>query len=164
MTLLARTCPRVKHPYLCILVVILVVVPGIGSVLGVAGSLYYDWLLFGEEYFDYPLALRGKRRQEKKDFIRRNRDYAMGLGAAVFLANFIPLVGSVLLATAVVGAVLLHRRLESAPGLARDARSHGRSALIGTQSGSLLLFPSLVMATQRLVEVESATQMSHLGA
>jgi CysZ protein len=97
------------------------VLPGIGSVLGVAGSLYYDWLLFGAEYFDYPLALRGKRRDEKKQFIRRHRYYTLGLGAAVFLANFIPVVGAVLLATAVVGAVLLHRRLEAPPAIASAA-------------------------------------------
>ena len=97
------------------------VVPGIGSVVGVAGSLYFDSMLFGEDYFDYPLALRGKRRHEKKDFIRRNRYYTLGLGAAVFLANFIPLVGAVLLATAVVGAVLLHRRLEATPDVASAA-------------------------------------------
>ena len=91
------------------------VVPGIGSVLGVAGSLYYDALLFGEDYFDYPLALRGKRRREKKEFVRKHRYYTLGLGAAVFIAGFIPIVGAVLLAAAVVGAVQLHRRLEVTP-------------------------------------------------
>ena len=93
------------------------VVPGIGSVVGVVGSLYFDWLLLGADCFDYPLALRGQRRTEKKEFVRRNRYDTLGLGAAVFLANFIPIVGAVLLAAAVVGAVLLHRRLETTSGV-----------------------------------------------
>jgi uncharacterized protein involved in cysteine biosynthesis len=102
------------------------VVPVIGSIAGVVGSLYFDCLLFGAEYFDYSLALRGKRRQEKKAFTRRHRFQTLGLGAAVFLANLIPLLGAVLLATAVVGAVLLHRRLEAAPDAA-SAREAGLS-------------------------------------
>ncbi|MEY3175358.1 MAG: hypothetical protein RLZZ436_3272 [Planctomycetota bacterium] len=89
------------------------IIPGIGSVLGIIGSLYYDALLFGEDYLDYPLALRGRRRHEKQEFLKRNRAYSLGLGAAVFLASFIPIIGAVLLAAAVVGAVLLHRRLQA---------------------------------------------------
>ena len=90
------------------------VIPVVLNLL-ISGSLYYDALLFGEDYFDYPLALRGKRRHEKKEFVRKHRYYTLGLGAAVFLAGFIPIVGAVLLAAAVVGAVQLHRRLEVTP-------------------------------------------------
>jgi uncharacterized protein involved in cysteine biosynthesis len=88
------------------------VVPGIGSVLGVAGALYYDSLLFGSDYLDYPLALRGLRRHEKQEFLKRRRPYVLGLGTTVLLASLLPFVGAVLLAAAVVGAVLLHRRLQ----------------------------------------------------
>lgn len=88
------------------------IVPGIGSILGIAGSLYFDSLLFGEDYFDYPLALRGKRRQEKQEFLKGHRASVLGLGVAVLLVSFIPVVGAVLLASAVVGAVLLYRRLQ----------------------------------------------------
>jgi uncharacterized protein involved in cysteine biosynthesis len=88
------------------------VVPGIGSALGIAGALYFDSLLFGEDYLDYPLALRGMRRHEKQEFLKRRRPYVLGLGTTVFLASLLPFVGAVLLAAAVVGAVLLHRRLQ----------------------------------------------------
>ncbi len=104
------------------------VVPGIGSVAGVAGSLYFDAMVLGEDYFDYPMALRGMRRQEKKDFVRKNRFHTLGLGAAVFLGNFIPVLGAVLLAAAVVGAVILHRRLEGHPQ-GFQPESHGANAL-----------------------------------
>lgn len=88
-------------------------VPVIGSIAGVVLTLYFDWKLFGAEYFDYPLSLRGKRRSEKQEFIRGNLQQTLGLGACVFLANLIPVVGAVLLSTAAVGAVLLHRGLSS---------------------------------------------------
>jgi uncharacterized protein involved in cysteine biosynthesis len=69
-------------------------------------------LLFGSDYLDYPLALRGLRRHEKQEFLKRRRPYVLGLGTTVFLASLLPFVGAVLLAAAVVGAVLLHRRLQ----------------------------------------------------
>jgi CysZ protein len=93
------------------------VVPVVGSLVAVAGSLYFDWLLFGEEFFDYPLALRGRRRREKEEFTRRHRFQTLGLGAVAFLASFVPVAGAVLLASAVVGAVLLHRRLQVVPAV-----------------------------------------------
>ena len=87
------------------------VVPVVGSLLALAGTLYYDWYIFGLDYFDYPLALRGMRREDKRNFARDHRAQTLGLGSAVFVLSFIPIVGSVLLTTAVAGAVLLHRKL-----------------------------------------------------
>ena len=113
------------------------IVPGIGSVLGIAGSLYFDSLLFGEDYLDYPLALRGKRRQEKQEFLKSNRASVLGLGVAVLMVSFIPVVGAVLLASAVVGAVLLYRRLQ--PQAEYDEESRAGSAELqssGNESGS----------------------------
>ena len=102
------------------------ILPGIGSILGIAGSLYFDSLLFGEDYLDYPLALRGKRRQEKQEFLKGHRASVLGLGVAVLLVSFIPVVGAVLLASAVVGAVLLYRRLQ--PQAEYDEESRAGSA------------------------------------
>lgn len=78
------------------------------------------------DYFDFPLSLRGKRRQEKREFTRRHRAHTLGLGATVFMVSFVPVVGSLILATAAVGAVLLYRRLEpqsAHPAVARAASS-----------------------------------------
>ena len=90
---------------------LLQIVPVVGTIAGVAGSLYFDSLLFGEDFFDYPLSLRGRLRDEKKEFTRRHRFQTLGLGTVVLLANFVPILGSIALTTAVVGAVFLHRRL-----------------------------------------------------
>jgi CysZ protein len=90
-------------------------IPVLGSVVGTAGGLYFDCWLLGRDYLAYPLDLRGRRRAEKLAFARRHRGQTLGLGAAVLLFNFVPLLGPVLLTTAVAGAVLLHRELEKAP-------------------------------------------------
>lgn len=87
------------------------VVPIIGPVLGFAGGLYFDSWIFGAEYLDFPLALRGLRRDAKRAFLRRHREHVLGLGLVALVCMLVPVVGSVLLASAAVGAVLLHHRL-----------------------------------------------------
>jgi uncharacterized protein involved in cysteine biosynthesis len=87
------------------------VVPVIGSAVGLGAALYWDSLIFGYELFAYPLALRGKRREEIKAFTKKHRPYTLGLGASVLALGLVPLVGAVTLTTAATGATLLHRRL-----------------------------------------------------
>ncbi len=86
-------------------------VPVVGTVLGLCGSCYFTARALGLEYLDYPLALRGQRRAERRLFGRRHRWHTLGLGAAVALVAFVPIVNAVFLTTAVSGAVLLHRRI-----------------------------------------------------
>jgi uncharacterized protein involved in cysteine biosynthesis len=87
-------------------------VPVLGSLAAAGGSFAFDCYLFGAGYLDFPLGLRGWRRRERRQFTRRFRYHTLGLGTVVFLVTLIPLAGAVVLATAVVGAVLLHRRLQ----------------------------------------------------
>ncbi|MCX7424721.1 MAG: EI24 domain-containing protein [Planctomycetia bacterium] len=92
------------------------IIPGLGSVVGLAGSYYFSCSTLGRDYFDHPMSLRGMRRREKLQFARRHRAHVLGLGTAVALVTLVPIVNAVLLTTAVTGAVLLHRRLAgSAP-------------------------------------------------
>jgi CysZ protein len=86
------------------------VVPGIGSVAAAVLGVYFDGFLLGFDYVDLPMALRGQRRAEKLALARRHRWETTGLGTAVLLLNLVPILGAVLLATAAVGAVLMHRR------------------------------------------------------
>ena len=88
-------------------------VPGVGSVLGLVGGFYFNCAVLGMEYLDYPLALRGLRLKEKRAFVRHHRAHALGLGAVVAAVTFIPILGSILLTTATTGAVILHRRLRA---------------------------------------------------
>jgi uncharacterized protein involved in cysteine biosynthesis len=86
-------------------------VPVVGTVLGIAGSYYFTCLALGREYWDYPLSLRGLRRNEKHQFAAQNRLRTLGLGTAVMILFLLPVVNAVLLTTAVTGAVLLHRKI-----------------------------------------------------
>jgi CysZ protein len=98
---------------LCLLVQI---VPVAGAVVGISGSYLFTCLALGKEYWDYPLSLRGMRRNEKREFARRHFPQTLGLGTSVAILFMIPVVNAVLLTTAVTGAVLLHRKLiESQP-------------------------------------------------
>jgi CysZ protein len=87
-------------------------IPILGSLAGTVGGVYFNCWLLGKTYLSYPLDLRGRRRAEKAAFARRHRSQTLGLGAAALLLNFVPLLGPVLLTTAVAGSVLLHRELE----------------------------------------------------
>jgi len=87
------------------------VVPVVGSIVSIAATAYFDCLLFGREYLAYPLSLRGQTRRQRNQFARQFRGQTIGLGAVVLLMTFVPILGSIVLTTAVVGAVLLHRRL-----------------------------------------------------
>ncbi len=85
-------------------------VPVLGSIVAFAASFYFDAVLLGMECLDYPLSMRGKRRDEKVAFVRRHRPHTLGLGAVILGFGMIPILGAVLMVGAVVGAVLLHRR------------------------------------------------------
>lgn len=97
------------------LALLLNVVPVAGAAASLGVTLYHGWLTCGLEYLGYAMDLRGMRRQEKIALAKANRPQTLGLGATVFVFNFIPVLGSVVLTTAVVGAVLLHRNLRPAP-------------------------------------------------
>lgn len=86
-------------------------VPVVGSAVALAGSTSFTCFLLGIDYFGLPLALRGTRRLDQLRFGRRHLASTLGLGLAVFFLEFIPFVGAVFLTTAVVGAVVLHRRI-----------------------------------------------------
>ena len=102
------------------------IVPGIGSLLGICGSWYFNCFTLGLEYLDYPMALRGMRRKEQRAVAKRHRPATLGLGSTVLATALIPVVGAVLLTTAVVGAVLLYHQLHSFPKSAKLPMETGR--------------------------------------
>jgi len=87
------------------------VIPLIGGVVAVVSSLTFTWYLLGVDYFGFPLSLRGVRRLDQFAFGRRNRMHNLGLGCVVFWCEFVRIIGGVVLSTAVVGAVMLRRRI-----------------------------------------------------
>jgi len=90
-------------------------IPIVGPVAAVGIGGYFDCMVFGMDYLDYPQALRARGRKVQREFARRHRAHTLGLGACVTLFTFVPIVNSIFLTTAATGAVLLYRRL-GAPG------------------------------------------------
>lgn len=87
-------------------------IPVIGAIAAAAIGGYFNCLVFGMDFFDYPQALRAIGRKQQRAFARRHRAATLGLGASVTLLSLVPILSSVLLTTSATGAVLLYRRLE----------------------------------------------------
>jgi CysZ protein len=87
-------------------------VPVLGAPAAFLFGGYFNCFVFGMEYLDYPQALRAYGRKAQREFARRHRAVTLGLGASVTVITFVPVLNSILLTTAVTGAVLLYRRLE----------------------------------------------------
>jgi uncharacterized protein involved in cysteine biosynthesis len=87
------------------------IIPILGAVAAFVGSLYFTWFILGVDYLSMPLALRGVRRRGQFAFGHCCRMHTLGLGASIFVFEFIPVIGAVFLTTSTVGAVLLHRQL-----------------------------------------------------
>jgi uncharacterized protein involved in cysteine biosynthesis len=85
--------------------------PVIGSIIAIPLAVIVDGYVFGRDYLDYPLSLRGWPRPQKHQFARQHWPAMIGLGTTVLLANLVPVLGGILLTTAVVGAVLMYRDL-----------------------------------------------------
>ena len=99
-----------------LMVLMLNVVPGLGTVIAFAVGAYFNGLLLGKDFLDFPLGLRGMRRAQKREVVARHRWETVGLGATAFVFKLVPVVGSIVAATAVVGAVVMHKRWEAEEG------------------------------------------------
>ncbi len=84
-------------------------VPGAGNVAAPILSFIVNSYFVGFALFEFSLSYRGYRRQEKKLWVNQHLGIVMGLGTVAFFFNLIPILGAILLAPAVVGAVLRHR-------------------------------------------------------
>lgn len=98
-----------------VLLLALHIVPGIGSLAAVSLGLYVDAFILGSEFLGIPMELRGKRWLERQEFAKTWRGATVGIGLVVTGLMLIPVVGAVFQTMAVVGAVLVHRRLTGLP-------------------------------------------------
>ena len=96
-------------------------VPLVGPVAAMAIGGYFNAMVYGMDYLDYPQALRERGRRVQRDFARKHRAHTLGLGASVTLLTFVPIVNAFFLTTAATGAVLLYRRLGGPGRAARPA-------------------------------------------
>ena len=91
------------------------IVPGVGTLAATVLGLYVDALIVGAEFLSFPLELRGMRWKERQAFSRTWRGETLGIGIVVTGLMLIPVAGAVFMTTSVVGAVLLCRRLSGLP-------------------------------------------------
>ncbi|XAM00692.1 EI24 domain-containing protein [Phycisphaeraceae bacterium D3-23] len=101
------------------------VVPVIGTVLGVAMVFLGDAWVLGSDFLAHPLNLRGRTFGDRQRFLRRHWRETVGVGAAVAPLGLIPIVGGLVAACTVIGAVLLYRDLETADAQGTDNASAG---------------------------------------
>jgi CysZ protein len=112
-------------------------IPVIGAVLGPVLNLYVDWRVLGFDYLDIPMSLRGLPRAEKRAFAKTHRAQQLGLGAAAFVLNLVPFLGSLLLTTATIGAVLLYHRLREGDRLLVDAATFSERSITPGKPGAI---------------------------
>lgn len=93
-----------------VLLLSLHLLPVVGSVAAITLGLYVDATVLGAEFLGYPLELRSVRWLERQKYAKQHRMTTLGLGTVISLFLFVPVVGSVLQATAVVGSVSLYHR------------------------------------------------------
>jgi CysZ protein len=92
-------------------ILLLNIVPFIGTVAALLiGGYMHAWVM-GAEFLGYPQELRGIRWKDRQQFARRWLPSTLGLGTIVAGLMLIPIVGAMFQTTAVVGAVLLNRRI-----------------------------------------------------
>lgn len=88
-------------------------IPGVGTLVGVPMVFVGDAWVLGSDFLAHPLNLRGKTFRQRQAFLRKHAHEAVGIGAVVAPLGLIPLVGGLVAACAVIGAVLLYRELEA---------------------------------------------------
>lgn len=77
----------------------------------VAAAIYLNAMVLATDYWSYPLSLRGLSFDDRRKFSAQHRATSLGMGTSVMALSWIPIINSVLLSSAVAGAVLLQRRV-----------------------------------------------------
>lgn len=104
-----------------VFVLLLNVIPVVGSIAALVIGLYIDAFILGSEFFGYPLELRGIRWRDRQRIAKAHLGTTLGLGTVVSLLFLIPILGPAIQATSVVGAVLLFRRINGLPTTRAEA-------------------------------------------
>ncbi len=100
---------------------VLQIIPIIGTLFGFVGWVYANGYILGRDVMDHPLKLRGWRRAQRRAFGRQHHRPVIGLGVVVFVMNFLPIIGAMLQTTTVVGAVLMHRKMQANKTMTRQS-------------------------------------------
>lgn len=99
------------------------ILPVIGTIAAMIIGYYMHAVILGAEFLGYPQELRGIRWTNRQRFAKQWRPTTLGLGTVVAGLMLIPIVGALFQTTAVVGAVLLNRRITGLPDQPADFES-----------------------------------------
>ncbi|MBI3855365.1 MAG: EI24 domain-containing protein [Planctomycetes bacterium] len=91
-------------------------IPGVGSVLHPLLSAFVGVLFLGFEYLDYPLDARRVPVPGRFGWMLKNLGATLGFGVVLFPVLLVPFVGYVSLPLAVAGAALLAHNIDSPQG------------------------------------------------
>jgi len=94
-----------------LILLVLNLVPVIGNLAFVAGTLVVTPLLLAFEYLDYSWQLRGFSWAQRKQFIRRHFPEVWGLGAAIAIVASAPLLNLLCIPLSVTAATLTFARV-----------------------------------------------------
>ena len=87
--------------------------PVVGPLISLFGGIAFTSWIMGLDYLGFPLALRGYPRWRQYPFGVANSARVVGLGLFVSICELIPILGAIPLTSAVIGAVLLHRKCKT---------------------------------------------------
>lgn len=95
-------------------------IPGIGTLVGVPLVFLGDAWVLGSDYLAHPLNLRGRTFGERQKYLRAHTPETIGIGAVVLPLGLVPVLGGLVSACTVIGAVLLYREMEQEDAPPRD--------------------------------------------
>jgi len=98
--------------------------PGVGHVLWAVSSALWTMLWLAVEYVDSPMTRRGHSWATVRGMISRRLALSLGLGAALYLLLWIPVLDFFLVPVAVIAGTLFVRGLDAAGALPATPTSH----------------------------------------
>lgn len=91
-----------------LLLLLLNLLPAVGSLLYVLRSHYFTFTLLGWPHLCRPAAMQGHTFQPQRRLVMERRSLCAGFGAAVFLLMFVPVINLLVMPGSVSGGVLLY--------------------------------------------------------
>lgn len=95
-------------------------VPVVGTMVAVPAALMADAYVFGSDFLNHPMNLRGMTFAQRRAMIRKHLPETVGIGVMTLPLGLIPIVGGLVMAGSVIGAVLLYRELSDQQATATD--------------------------------------------
>ena len=91
---------------------ILNLIPIIGTIIYAILSSLLSWWLFAYEYMEIPMGRRQMKFKQKREYVNQNKATAIGFGAAVAIGTLIPVFNIFYIPTCVIAGTMLYHDLK----------------------------------------------------